>query len=85
MLLFLFRLAIITASKDINRKVDIMSNIERFDAVRESIINGQHKQSAEQMASLNGCQLGEMMDYFTLEIYDCKTAVRAAKNYFLLN
>lgn len=62
-----------------------MASRADFDEIRDSIINGQKKQAFNQMAELNGHELAEMMDYFTLELYHCEMAVAAAKIYFLMN
>jgi len=57
---------------------------EQYDEIFNAILNGQHKQSAEQMRHLRDKDaVVEMIDYFQ-ELGHIDIALRAAKNYIRL-
>lgn len=62
-----------------------MSIHEQFDAVADSIRNGQRKQAYRQMATLDGDERADMLEYFEKDLADAALALDAARTFFRLS
>ena len=58
------------------------SQRSQFDAVYDSIINGQRRQAFNQMKKIGLSDLPDMLDYFVQELEQPEIAIDAAKTYF---
>ncbi len=54
----------------------------QFDAVYNSLINGQREQAVEQMIKMGLHEIPEMLDYFSNSLCNRDLALDAAKSYF---
>jgi len=59
-----------------------MNNREHYDEIYNSLVNGQRKQAASQMAELGAGELPELLDYLSDELNQPEMAIDAAKSYF---
>ena len=58
----------------------------RFDAVFNSMTNGQHKQAGAQMMELHKCALmPEFLAYLVSDLNDIEMAVAASQRFFICN
>ena len=56
----------------------------QFDAVHDSIINGQRTQAYSQMKEIGMYDLPEMLEYFAEDLGNPELAIDAARTYFRL-
>lgn len=59
-----------------------MSNRFEFDAIRDSMVNGQHKQAAEKMSKVD---MAELVDYIYHDLNDAELLANTMKQYFINN
>lgn len=57
---------------------------EQYDEIYNSLINGQNKQSIEQMKALGMYEFPGLLDYFSYELNQPEAALKLAKVYFFI-